>query len=582
MANEGILLRDNKGEDVAYYGVENILVRTTIDGATQSGQQTFAKGEAIEDVEINLALNDGDQSVNAPDGKLIKSAVIKKPDTLLPENIIKDIEIAGVMGTYEGEVIPDHTETDFTLHYANKSEGVLGIGYTSSGKASFEAAPEGEEIEAFVDTNFVPANIKKDVSIFGVTGTYEGEGGGANETDIFPLQTVSGFDYSLIEGTHSTVLERPPLFTLTAGETYIVEWNGAEYNCKAYEITFNGAQAIYIGNGSALGYEGNGEPFCITYNITQNGTQFITTETDREYTIRVYQKSEPSVDIQPLDITENGLYTAPDGVAYSPITVNVPITDKELFPTEEISPFSQHPELPVYWLAEGHLFTLTIGETYSVDWDGETYTCVAQDLSSMGEGYVGIGNLSLAGGSSNNEPFAIVDALTTTMFMSADTTSTSHTIRVYQKVKSSSSFPFEVEEIFPETSITCEVGKLGMISNTPATEIVVKDSECLHNGESGIVVFDGIPYGVTVSDRLFIFDEGEDKVSVFVAEQACGNLGIPSMALARPTRQDLMQTSEPFMTLPVDMTEEGDIYLVVAIPEDSTEMTHTLQIFKFI
>lgn len=98
----GVLLTNNKGEDVAYFGVENILIRTTEDGATQSGQQNFTKGEAIEGLEIELSLGNGDQILQASEGYLVKSAVIKKPDTLVPENIVKDVEIAGVIGTHEG------------------------------------------------------------------------------------------------------------------------------------------------------------------------------------------------------------------------------------------------------------------------------------------------------------------------------------------------------------------------------------------------------------------------------------------------------------------------------------------------
>lgn len=76
----------------------------------------------------------------------------------------------------EGEVIPDHTQSDFTLQLANIASGELGVVYSSTEKVAFEAAPSGEVIDTFVDTNFLPSNIKKDVEIFGVTGEYEGEG----------------------------------------------------------------------------------------------------------------------------------------------------------------------------------------------------------------------------------------------------------------------------------------------------------------------------------------------------------------------------------------------------------------------
>lgn len=36
------------------------------------------------------------------------------------------------------------------------------------------------EISSSIDSNITPENIKKDVIILGVTGTYEGNGGGGN------------------------------------------------------------------------------------------------------------------------------------------------------------------------------------------------------------------------------------------------------------------------------------------------------------------------------------------------------------------------------------------------------------------
>lgn len=36
------------------------------------------------------------------------------------------------------------------------------------------------------------------------------------------------------------------------------------------------------------------------------------------------------VTVEPLSVTENGTYTAPEGKAYSPVTVNVPSSDTNL------------------------------------------------------------------------------------------------------------------------------------------------------------------------------------------------------------------------------------------------------------
>lgn len=48
---------------------------------------------------------------------------------------------------------------------------------------------------------------------------------------------------------------------------------------------------------------------------------------------------------------------------------------------------------------------LVVGETYIVNWNGVDYPCVAQDLSAMLPGAVGLGNLADMGGAGNGEPF---------------------------------------------------------------------------------------------------------------------------------------------------------------------------------
>lgn len=52
-------------------------------------------------------------------------------------------------------------------------------------------------------------------------------------------------------------------------------------------------------------------------------------------------------------------------------------------------------------------FSLVLGESYIVVWDGETFTCEAQDMSAIIEGDLALGNLASVGGAGNNEPFII-------------------------------------------------------------------------------------------------------------------------------------------------------------------------------
>lgn len=66
----------------------------------------FTYGEAVKkEVELSFA---GDfMKVTIPDGELVTQLTILRPETLLPENIAKDIVVAGVRGTHEGGGLTD-------------------------------------------------------------------------------------------------------------------------------------------------------------------------------------------------------------------------------------------------------------------------------------------------------------------------------------------------------------------------------------------------------------------------------------------------------------------------------------------
>lgn len=61
----------------------------------------FTYGEAVSKT-VEPDFSGGDMVVPIADGELVTDLTIKKPANLLPENIVKDVEIAGVAGTSEG------------------------------------------------------------------------------------------------------------------------------------------------------------------------------------------------------------------------------------------------------------------------------------------------------------------------------------------------------------------------------------------------------------------------------------------------------------------------------------------------
>lgn len=95
MAN--VKLKDWDGEDVVYSGIETISVETDTGDI-----EVFTKGEVGEDITADADFSAGDMVLSHDDGKFLRMATVRKPENLVPENILKDVEIAGIIGTSAG------------------------------------------------------------------------------------------------------------------------------------------------------------------------------------------------------------------------------------------------------------------------------------------------------------------------------------------------------------------------------------------------------------------------------------------------------------------------------------------------
>ena len=92
---DGIVIRDPLGRTVTYGEYKKIILNRS------SGKKTiYSEGENIGTVSIDLDFSDDkDMVVNSAEGTLMDSVIIKKPETLIPENIPEDTKIAEVIGT---------------------------------------------------------------------------------------------------------------------------------------------------------------------------------------------------------------------------------------------------------------------------------------------------------------------------------------------------------------------------------------------------------------------------------------------------------------------------------------------------
>jgi len=91
-----IILKNREGADVAYSGVEQVCFDTA-----DAGQAVFSRGQAVAH-RAQADFSGGDQVITPEAGQLFSALTVQKPETLRPENIAKDVNIAGVWGNYIG------------------------------------------------------------------------------------------------------------------------------------------------------------------------------------------------------------------------------------------------------------------------------------------------------------------------------------------------------------------------------------------------------------------------------------------------------------------------------------------------
>lgn len=185
-------------------------------------------------------------------------------------------------------------------------------------------------------------------------------------------------------------------------------------------------------------------------------------------------------------------------------------------------------------------FTLVLGEIYNVLWDGVEYVCVAQDMSAMGEGFLGLGNLAAYGGTGNDEPFIIGwSAYGVTIF--AFDTNTEHTVGISQITTA----PILKNATFT-SALDAEFGYV-----FPAAE----DVELFEIGKQCTIVWDGKAYLCTAQDASAVMEGAHCLMGNGAAFGLDGN-------------------GEPFI---IGLTTEG--FILCLCLTDTAETEHTISIY---
>lgn len=94
-----IILYDRTGAAVPYIAVDELETDTV--GSDE--KTVFTHGVAVENAEYEADFAEGNQKVTLEKGQLLKEFTVVKPENLLPEYIKKNVEVAGVIGEFAGD-----------------------------------------------------------------------------------------------------------------------------------------------------------------------------------------------------------------------------------------------------------------------------------------------------------------------------------------------------------------------------------------------------------------------------------------------------------------------------------------------
>lgn len=61
---------------------------------------------------VNLSMTSGNQVITPNDGYALSKVTVTKPDTLIPDNIKKDVNIGGVVGSMSGGSVQWYASID--------------------------------------------------------------------------------------------------------------------------------------------------------------------------------------------------------------------------------------------------------------------------------------------------------------------------------------------------------------------------------------------------------------------------------------------------------------------------------------
>lgn len=213
---------------------------------------------------IDLLLANGNQGVLPTPGKTMNKVVIMRPSTLIPENIKRNVNIAGVNGEYDGSGIPgverDSSENivisnDAENIYVNGFDSVVNLKYDTTLKLNLANDP------VITTDNLIPENIKYGVNILNVEGTYIGDNV-TQEKSITPTRSTQAVTPDSGKLLSKVIVNPIPDEYIIPSGGIIISENGKNINVAEYATV-----TVQVSSGitptGQLAITNNG-----TYNVT--------------------------------------------------------------------------------------------------------------------------------------------------------------------------------------------------------------------------------------------------------------------------------------------------------------------------
>ena len=98
-----------KDVTITQNGTSQVTPDSGYDGISKATIITNVPSTPTEEKTVALDMASGNQVITPTSGKVLSKVTITKPSTMLATNIKKDVNIGGVVGTYEGVILPTYT-----------------------------------------------------------------------------------------------------------------------------------------------------------------------------------------------------------------------------------------------------------------------------------------------------------------------------------------------------------------------------------------------------------------------------------------------------------------------------------------